>query len=260
MNYNLRDQVAIVTGGRRGLGNTICETFLTEGAAVVTCARDGAGLKKVVDGWRQTHGERIEGIQADVSQLDEIERLVEVTRQRFGGVDILVNNAATSAAGTTATLSEADWRLEIDVKLMSMIRTARLCAPLMKVRGGGSIVNINAIFARQPDMVFYASSVVRAGCLNLTKLLANEFAADGIRANAIGLGLIATTAWEAWYDPSHGSYAEYLKGHADAYGVPMGRLGDPQEVANLITFLCSNAAPYITGTQIDIDGGLGKCV
>ena len=256
MELTLQDKVAIVTGGRQGLGRVMCETFLNEGASVVTCARDGAGLAAVVQEWQKTHGERITGMQADVSRLDEIERLVAAATDSYGGVDLLVNNAATSASGTTATLTEEQWRLEIDVKLMSMVRTARLCAPIMKSRGGGSIININAIFARQPDMTFYASSVARAGSLSLTKLLAKEFAADGIRANAIGLGLIATDAWKAWYDPSTGSYEEYLKGHAKEYGVPMGRLGDPQEVANLVLFLCSGAAPYISGTQIDIDGAL----
>jgi len=256
MNFTLKDQVAIVTGGRQGLGRTLCETFLAEGVSVVTCARDGVELDERVTTWREQFGDRIHGIQADVSRLKDIERLVATATDVYGGIDILVNNAATSAAGSTATLTDEQWRLEIDVKLMSMIRTARLCAPIMKTRGGGSIININAIFARQPNLTFYASSVVRAGSLNLTKLLAKEFAADGIRANAIGLGVIATDAWKVWYDPAQGSYEEFLQGQAETFGVPMGRLGDPQEVANLVTFLCSDAAPYISGTQIDIDGAL----
>ena len=195
MDLNLKGKVAIVTGGRQGIGHCITQTFLEAGASVLTCARDGAGLNAQIEHWRASHGERIAGMQADVSQAEDIERLLAQAKTRFGGVDVLVNNAATSESGTLASLSDEQWHKEFDVKLMAMIRAARAAVPLMLARGGGSIININAIFARQPDMTFYASSVVRAGCLSFTKLLAREYAAQGIRANAIGLGLVETPAW-----------------------------------------------------------------
>ncbi len=256
MDIHLKGKVAIVTGGRQGIGHGIAQAFLEAGASVVTCARDGAGLEAEVATWRATHGDRIAGITADVGKAEDIERLMAEARSRFGGVDVLVNNAATSESGTLASLSDAQWHKEFDVKLLAMIRTARAAVPLMLARGGGSIVNINAIFARQPDMTFYASSVVRAGCLSFTKLLAKEYAAQGIRANAIGLGLVETPAWQAWHDPAQGSYAAFLASTAAYYRVPMGRIGQVREVANVALFLASDAASYVTGTQLDVDGGM----
>ena len=256
MEIDLRGKVAVVTGGRQGIGHGITQAFLEAGASVLTCARDGAGLNAQVDTWCAAHGERIAGIAADVGKAEDVERLMAEANSRFGGVDVLVNNAATSESGTLASLSDAQWQREFDVKLLAMIRTARAAVPLMLARGGGSIVNINAIFARQPDMTFYASSVVRAGCLAFTKLLAREHAQQGIRANAIGLGLVETPAWQAWHDPSQGSYADFLGAAAADYRVPMGRVGQVREVANVALFLASDAASYVTGTQLDVDGGM----
>lgn len=256
MDINLEGKVAVVTGGRQGIGHGITQAFLDAGASVLTCARDGDGLNAQIEHWRVSHGERIAGIQADVGRGEDIERLMAEARGRFGGVDVLVNNAATSESGTLASLSDDQWHKEFDVKLLAMIRTARAAVPLMLAGGGGSIVNINAVFARQPDMSFYASSVVRAGCLSFTKLLAREYAAQGIRANAIGLGLVETPAWQAWHDPSQGSYADFLTSTAGYYRVPMGRIGQVTEVANVALFLASDAASYVTGTQLDVDGGM----
>lgn len=256
MDINLEGKVAIVTGGRQGIGHCITQTFLEAGASVLTCARDGAGLNAQIEHWRASHGGRIAGMQADVGQAEDIDRLLAQAKSRFGGVDVLVNNAATSESGSLASLSDEQWHKEFDVKLMAMIRTARAAVPLMLARGGGSIININAIFARQPDLTFYASSVVRAGCLSFTKLLAREYAAQGIRANAIGLGLVETPAWRAWHDPAQGSYEAFLKSSAELYRVPMGRVGRMQEVGNVALFLASDAASYVTGTQLDVDGGM----
>lgn len=256
MDINLEGKVAVVTGGRQGIGHGITQAFLEAGASVLTCARDGAGLEAQVGRWRTAHGERIAGIAADVGRGEDVERLMAEATARFSGVDVLVNNAATSESGTLASLSDEQWHKEFDVKLLAMIRTARAAVPQMLARGGGSIVNINAVFARQPDMSFYASSVVRAGCLSFTKLLAREYAAQGIRANAIGLGLVETPAWQAWHDPSQGSYADFLTSTAGYYRVPMGRIGQVTEVASVALFLASDAASYVTGTQLDVDGGM----
>jgi len=222
----------------------------------VTCARDGAGLEAEVAKWRATHGDRIAGIGADVGNGEDIERLMAEAKSRFGGVDVLVNNAATSESGTLASLSDEQWHKEFDVKLLAMIRTARAAVPLMLARGGGSIVNINAIFARQPDMTFYASSVVRAGCLSFTKLLAKEYAAQGIRANAIGLGLVETPAWQAWHDPAQGSYADFLTSTAAYIACRWAASGRCGRLPTWRCFLASDAASYVTGTQLDVDGGM----
>ena len=256
MQIDLSGKVVIVTGGRQGLGNCLVSNFLQEGCKVVTCSRDGTALQQVIDGWDATYPGQIAGGGFDVSTADGVQQLVDLAVGKFGGVDVLVNNAATTASGTLTTLTDEQWQAEFDIKLMSMVRTARATAPIMKQRGGGSIVNINAIFASQPDLSFYASSVIRAGSLNLTNLLAKEFATDGIRANAVGLGLCSTEVWHSYHDPATGSYEDFLTQSAEFYGVPMKRLGTPQEIANVVLFLASDAASYVTGTQVDVDGGM----
>jgi 3-oxoacyl-[acyl-carrier protein] reductase len=256
MQLTLKDKVAVVTGGRQGIGHAITEAFLEAGARVLTCARDDMGLQAEIGRWRARFGERIEGLKADVGRAEDCARLIERAQGLFGGVDVLVNNAATSESGTLATLTDAQWHKEFDVKLMAMVRTARAAAPIMAARGGGSIININAVFARQPDASFYASSVVRAGCLSLTKLIAKEFATQRVRANAIGLGLIETPAWKTWHDPKQGSYEDFLAQTAGLYRVPMGRIGRMSEAANVALFLASDASSYVTGTQLDVDGGM----
>ncbi len=256
MQIDLTDKVGIVTGGRQGLGNCLVTNFLQEGCKVVTCSRDGDGLQQVIDGWQDSYPGQIAGGGIDVSTTAGVQQLVDLAVATFGGIDVLVNNAATTASGTVATLTDEQWQSEFDIKLMSMVRTARAVAPIMKQRGGGSIVNINAIFARQPDTAFYASSVIRAGSLNLTNLLAKEFAVDGIRANAVGLGLCSTEVWRSYHDSAQGSYEEFLTQSAEFYGVPMKRLGTPQEIVNVVLFLASDAASYVTGTQVDVDGGM----
>ncbi|MEL0082261.1 MAG: SDR family oxidoreductase [Gammaproteobacteria bacterium] len=256
MQIDLTGKVVVVTGGRQGLGNCLVSNFLREGCQVVTCSRDGAGLQQVIDGWEATYPGQIAGGGYDVSTMEGVQELIDLAVNRFGGIDVVVNNAATTASGTLTGLTDDQWHDEFDIKLMSMVRTARAAAPIMKARGGGSIVNINAIFAKQPHLGFYASSVIRAGSLNLTSLLAKELAADGIRANAVGLGLCSTEVWESYHDPAQGSYEEFLTQSAEFYGVPMKRLGTPQEITNVALFLASDAASYVTGTQIDVDGGL----
>lgn len=256
MQIDLRDKVVIVTGGRQGLGNALVSNFLQEGCKVVTCSRDAEALATVIADWESRYPGQIAGDGFDVSTQPGVQQLIDLTVDRFGGVDVLVNNAATTASGTLTTLTDEQWQGEFDIKLMSMVRTARAVAPLMKQRGGGSIININAIFARQPDLSFYASSVIRAGSLNLTKLLAKEFALDNIRANAVGLGLCSTEVWESYHDPAQGSYEEFLTQSAEFYGVPMKRLGTPQEIANVVLFLASDLSSYVSGTQIDVDGAM----
>ena len=256
MQIDLTDKIVIVTGGRQGLGNCLVGNFLQEGCKVVTCSRDDAALQKVIKNWQLSYPGQIAGGGFDVSTAEGVQQLVDLTVHEFGGVDILVNNAATTASGTVTTLTDEQWQQEFDIKLMSMVRTARAVAPIMKNRGGGSIVNINAIFARQPDLSYYASSIIRASALNLTNLLAKEFATDGIRANAVGLGLCSTEVWQSYHDPANGSYKEFLTDTAKRWNVPMQRLGTPQEIANVVLFLSSDAASYVTGTQVDVDGGM----
>lgn len=258
MKISFDDKIVLVTGGSRGLGRTLVEAFLENGASVVTCARHPDELETTVGALRERFGDRVTGWVADIRHADAMEQLVHVAQEHFGGLDILVNNAAFSHSGTGLSLTDEQWEDEWQMKSMAVVRGTRAAVPALRTRGGGSIITISAVFDKQPDARFYASSVVRAGVLGLTKLLARELAPDHIRVNAIGAGLIHTPSWEKRHDPATGSLERYLQETARAYDVAMQRLAEPEEVANAVLFLASDAASYITGTQLDVDGGLAR--
>lgn len=252
----LNGKIALVTGGSSGVGLAVVRRLLDEGCCVMTCARDAGRLDAELVPLALAHGDRLAWRVADMGRSGDIEPLFHDLTARWGGIDVLVNNAAGAESGRLETLSDAQWQVEFDTKLMAMVRTARLAVPRMRSRGGGSIVNINAVFAQRPHTDFFASSVVRAGCLALTRLLAADHARDGIRANAVGLGVVATEAWRAWYDASAGSFDDFLAASAAHYRVPMGRMALPEEIADAVAYLASPHAAYVTGTQFDVDGGL----
>lgn len=254
------NKVAVVTGGTRGIGLAVVERLLELDASVFTCSRDRSSATAALDPLVMKHPGRLAWTCADVSKADDIENVVKRAAETFGGLDILVNNAAGVESGGLETLSDLQWQTEFNSKLMAMVRSARAAIPFMRVRGGGVIVNVNAIFAKQPHPDFFASSVIRSSCLSLTKLIAHEYASEGIRANAVGLGVVATDAWKAWYSADAGSYESFLERQALAYGVPMRRMASAEEVAEAIAFLAGPRSTYINGTQLDVDGGMARYV
>jgi 3-oxoacyl-[acyl-carrier protein] reductase len=179
----------------------------------------------------------------------------------LGGIDILVNNAGGARPGNFETLTDEDWRADLDVKLFSMIRFTRAAVPHMRAAGGGRVININAVFGRSPDPAFFATSVNRAACLSLTKSLAIEFAPDGILVNSVNIGFVVTPQWRTIHSKvaPELSEEEFFERLA-AEHVPVGRFGRPEEVAGLVAFLAGERASYITGASIDVAGGMGRYV
>lgn len=253
-----RQRTVVVTGGSAGIGQALVRAFLESGDAVLYCARNEERLVASLAPLASRFPGRVAAAVADVGCEAGIETLIARASADFGGIDILINNGASSESGGLLTLSDAQWQREFDQKLLAMIRLSRAAFEQMTQRGGGVIVNINSVFARAPDSSFYAASVVRAGCLAFTKLLARDGAPHGIRALALGLGLVATDAWQSWC-PADTPLAEYQLRMARHYGVPLQRMATPEEIAATVRFLCSSEAAYITGTQIDVDGGLSPC-
>jgi NAD(P)-dependent dehydrogenase (short-subunit alcohol dehydrogenase family) len=257
LDLGLTGKVAIVTGGSEGLGKATAERFVSEGVRVAICARRKDVLDKAADEIRgkAANGGEVLARAADVTRSEDVEAVVAGTVAQWGGVDILVNNAGTSSAAGFEKVDDKTWQDDIDLKLMAAIRFCRLVIPIMKQRGGGRIVNVTTVGGKAPAPRALPTSVTRAAGINLTKSLANEYAADKILVNTVCLGLVKSA-----------QLGRRAKGDLEAHyrelakRVPVGRIADAAEFADLVSFLVSERAGYITGTAVNFDGGIGMTV
>jgi NAD(P)-dependent dehydrogenase (short-subunit alcohol dehydrogenase family) len=256
----LDDKVVLITGGSDGLGRATAERFALEGAKVVICARRSEHLFQVVDEIQKHTMDHLDkepeqeivGYPADVTNPEDCASLISNITLKFGGIDFLINNAGASAAARLEKLNEAEWLADFHLKVMSAVRLSKLVVPSMRLRGGGCIINASIGGGKAPAAGSLPTSVMRSAGLNLTKSLANEFAAERIRVNAICIGLIKSMQWvrRAGNKNPQDLYDEMAK------RIPLGRVGEPEEYADLVAFLCSKRAQYITGTAINMDGGM----
>ena len=251
----LSGKVAVVTGASEGLGRATAERLAQSGVKLAICARRVPVLEAAAAAIRQRTGAEVFAQPCDVTQPAQIEAFVTAVVERWGGVDILVNNAGTSAAAAFLDVSDAQWQTDWDLKLMAAVRFCRLVIPLMQRRGGGRIVNVTTIGGKAPTARALPTSVTRAAGINLTKSLATEYAADNILVNTICLGVAKSAQWERRTGPE----AEALR-QSFVRRIPLGRFGEPAEFADLVAFLCSARASYLTGTAINFDGGMSAMV
>ncbi|HEV7708130.1 MAG TPA: SDR family oxidoreductase [Asanoa sp.] len=255
MNLGLSGRHALVTGGSKGIGYGIAAELLAEGAAVTICARtpdEVAAAAKSLDG-------PVSGHVCDVTDPAAVDALVAAAAAERGGIDILVNNAGGAHPGGFEDLTDEDWKHDLDVKLFSQIRCTRAALPHLRRSTAPRVININAVYARYPDPAFFATSVNRAACHNLTKVLAQQYGPEQILVNSINIGFVVTPQWEnirARRAPDLTPDQFFAKLAAEE--VPLGRFGTVDEVSGLVTFLASDRASYITGASIDIAGGMGK--
>lgn len=252
MDLELKGKVAIVTGGSQGIGKAAALRLAAEGASVVIAARGHELLDQVARDIRAAGGSAA-AVQADVSRAEDCARLVAEAVKAFGRLDILVNNAGTSATGEFEAVTDELWQADFELKLFAAIRLARLAIPHMQRQGGGRIVNITNIGAKQPRAKSMPTTVTRAAGLAFTKALSKEFAPHQILVNTICIGLVRAgqherAAAKAGIAPEQ-FYADRGK------EVPLGRVGRAEEVANAIAFLASGAASFITGSSLNLDGG-----
>lgn len=252
MDLQLKNKVAIVTGGSQGIGRATALRLAEEGASVVIAARGRELLDQVAAEIRAAGGS-VAAVPADVSRADDCARLVAEAVKAFGRLDILVNNAGTSATGEFESVTDELWQADFELKLFAAIRLARLAIPHMKQQGGGRIVNITNIGAKQPRAKSMPTTVTRAAGLAFTKALSKEFAPHQILVNTVCIGLVRAGQHERKAAKAgialEQAYANMAK------DIPLGRVGRAEEVANAIAFLASEAASYITGTSINLDGG-----
>ena len=252
MDLGLHGKVAAITGGTEGIGRATVLRLVEEGAKVAFCARRTEVLEAFAAELRAS-GADVLAVAADASKPGEMEGFIDATVQRFGRVDILINNAGSTAQGPFDQADDATWRYDLDVKLMSQVRAARAAVPHMKRQGAGRIINIAMSGAKQPPAASFPTSVSRAAGLAFTKALSKEVAADGILVNAVALGWIKSRLQKIRADRAGITLDEHYRRLAER--VPMARLGEPKEAAEVIVFLASDAASYVTGSCINVDGG-----
>lgn len=259
MDLNPKGRVAVVTGGSKGLGKAIAYELLAEGARVAVCARGGEELGNTVKELSEKTGGEVFSLVADVTKPRDVSDFISRTAERFGGLDILVNNAGRAQPGTFETLTDEQWRADIDVKLFSMIWCSRAAIPYMKRNGWGRIINMSAVQGKQPESWLFATSVNRAACTAFTKALAIELAPHNILVNSILLGFIETPQWEniRMKRAPEMNREEFFKQMAERH-VLLKRFGKPEEVAGMVAFLASERASYITGAAIDVNGGIAR--
>jgi NAD(P)-dependent dehydrogenase (short-subunit alcohol dehydrogenase family) len=223
-----------------------------EGASVVIAARGREGLDAVAAQIGAAGG-KVAAVQADVARAADCERLVSEAIKAFGRLDILVNNAGTSSTGEFESVTDEIWREDLELKLFGAIRLSRLAIPHMKQQGGGRIVNITTIGAKQPRAKSMPTTVTRAAGLAFTKALSKEYAAHNILVNTVCIGLIRSAQQDAKAAKANLSAEQFYANLGR--DIPLGRVGLPEEVANVIAFLVSGAASYVTGSSINLDGG-----
>jgi NAD(P)-dependent dehydrogenase (short-subunit alcohol dehydrogenase family) len=251
---DFRDKVVVVTGGAMGIGYAAAKRFAAGGASVVI-GDVSPHLADVIDELKRG-GADVGGKSTDVTSPDDLSELMEFARSTRGGVDVLINSAGIETYGTVVDTAEEVWDLTMSTNLKSMYLAAKFAIPLMRLRGGGAVVNVASVqaFATQVSAVAYATS--KAGILGLTRAMALDHAREGIRVNSVCPGSIDTPmlrAAAALHQPDRSAddvVAEW--GHAN----PVGRVGTADEVADLIAFLASDRARFVTGAEYKIDGGL----
>ncbi len=247
--YNLKNKVAVITGASKGIGEAIAQLLASCGAKVVVSSRKLADVEIVAQGIR-SKGQEAVGIACNTGSVEQCENLVAQTIQQFGGIDIVINNAATNPLYAPAL----DCTAELFDKLVSVnvrgpFELAKLAYPSMKLRGGGSVINISSIEGETPHEGLGIYSVTKAAMNMLTKVLAKEWGPDGIRVNAIAPGIIKTKFSRALWD-NPGVTEKFMQ------QIPLGRIGTTEEIAQLVLFLVSDASGYCTGSIFTADGGM----
>jgi len=261
MEFQLTNKVALITGGSRGIGRTVALTLADQGMDVAICGRTEDSLEKTAADIRAC-GVNAWTFKADVSRIEDIERLIGQVADAAGRIDVLVNNAVTSTSATFDDLTDDQFRYHIDVKLMAYIRIARLVLPLMQKQGWGRIVNIGGMTARIVAPLRMTNGVVNAGVANFTKQLATRAGKHNITVNCVHPGYTVTDRiMQIFEREAKESGTDIDSVIANRTGdIPMGRLIKPEDIASSVLFFCSPLADMVTGQSIAVDGGSGEAV
>lgn len=257
MDLGLKNRVALVAASSRGIGRAVAEELAAEGASLVLCAREPQTLAEAAASIADSTGAHVLAVPADVTIVDDVKRLVDAGTERFGKIDILVTNAGGPPAGTFEQITREQWEESVRLTLFSAIELARQVLPAMKQRRWGRILNITSIAVKQPVDGLMLSNSLRAGLTGFARTLANEVAKEGITVNNIMPGYTRTERLEELANmlaDQEGISVDEFRAKWEKE-IPMGRLGEPRELAAAVAFLVSERASYITGTSVQVDGG-----
>ena len=243
----LENKTAIVTGGSRGIGRAICVALAEAGANVVTCYAHGAAGAEETVKLCEAYGVKASAIQADVAKNEDVQALVAKVKEEYGSIDILVNNAGITKDNLMLKMTEEDFEQVIDTNLKGAFLCIKHVSKIMLKQKRGHIINISSVVGVRGNagQVNYASS--KAGLIGMTKSVAKELAGRGVTVNAVAPGYIGTDMTNALSD----KVKDAMKAQ-----IPAKRIGTPEDVANVVAFLCSDDAAYVTGEVIKVDGGL----
>ncbi|MHC4664212.1 MAG: SDR family oxidoreductase [Planctomycetota bacterium] len=257
MDFSLKDKIAVCAASSRGIGRAVAAAFAREGAKVAICARGADTLQETARGISEETGVDVLHRVCDVSKADDISAFIGAVTDRFGRIDVLFVNAGGPRPGTFEELNDNDFIEAANLNLFSTARLIRQALPHMK-KAGGSVVILASVSVKQPVPGLLLSNMMRLGVVGLAKTLANEYGAHGIRVNVVGPGFVDTERSRSLL--AHRAEARGVSQEVvwaeQAARAPLGRIGKPEEVANLVVFLASDAASYITGTTTMVDGGL----
>jgi 3-oxoacyl-[acyl-carrier protein] reductase len=258
MNLGLAGKVAIVGGASQGIGYGIARELAREGAVVAITARRENDLRAAAERLHAETSGRVVPIQADCRRAEDCTRIAQTVRADLGGIDILVNNDGAPPLGAALSFDDAAWTKAVEQNLMYVVRMVREVVPAMRERGGGSILNITAISAIQPIAGFALSVATWSGVIGYSKTLSLEVAGDGINVNTICPGYIDTTRLQKVF-AAGAEPGEVVRDRLTAE-IPMKRIGTTEDIAALVALLVSPRGRYITGTAIQVDGGLLRAV
>ncbi len=258
MDLGLQGKVALVAGASQGMGKATALLFAREGAKVSMCARGEEALNAAADMIRKETGGEVLTVVADMSKAEHIQRFVRKTSEHFGRLDIVVTNAGGPPPGGFMNFTDDDWESAFRLSFMSAMRLIREAVPQMRKVGGGRVINITSYSVKEPIAGLVLSNAVRSGVIGMAKTLSRELASDSILINNVCPGRIDTERAKklnkARADRLHRPVGEINREMAAE--IPLGRYGTAEEAADLIVFLASDRASYITGTTIQLDGGL----
>jgi 3-oxoacyl-[acyl-carrier protein] reductase len=260
MDLGLKNKIALVAASSKGLGRACAEAMAAEGASVTICARDEAALKATREAMIAATGAEVLAVPADMTNAEDIKKVVQQTVEHFGGLHILVTNAGGPPPGYFPDFDDATWEAAFNLSLMSGVRLIRAALPHMQQAKWGRIINITSISVKEPLDNLVLSNSIRASVHGLAKTLAGQIGKDGITINNVMPGLTQTDRInhlvETNMEKSGQSKEEVLA--AMGQPIPLGRIGQPEEFGAVVAFLASEKASYITGTSIPVDGGIIK--